>query len=274
MPIKTRIRSVARPTIQTGTDLRTYVVRVAILCVMLAVAIDVVNQLTFFIDWTSTLRSWFVSAVVAGVISVPVAYAIGRSHLDLYRAKLVVEELSRTDPLTGLLNRRALLGAPDDEKPGIMVLVIADIDRFKGVNDSYGHLIGDEVIKIVGRAMQSELGVFGPVGRIGGEEFALVAGTTERDKLLASLWNFRDRIASTPIVAGAASIKVTVSIGMATRRPAQSFADLFVEADRALYLAKAAGRNRVVAADDVQHEPTAEAHEPALPGTRRFRNAG
>lgn len=274
MPLKNRLGAVLRPTIATRADLFTYVVRVVILCVALAVALDILNQLAFFIDWPTSLRSWVISALIAGVIAAPVAYAIGQTHLELYRAKLAVEELSRTDPLTGLLNRRALLGDPDAELPGAVVLVIADIDRFKSVNDTFGHLAGDEVIRIVGRSMQAALGAFGQVGRIGGEEFALVSNATVADDLVASLWDFRDRVAATPIVTGSASIKVTISIGMARRKPEQSFPELFAEADRALYLAKASGRNRVVVSEDIEGEAPQTERASAEPGLRRYRSAG
>src|SRR5205085_10509376 len=91
-----RLRSVARPVIRTERELFVYVVRVTILCGLLAVCLDVVNQLTFFIDWETSIRSWVISAFIATGIAAPVAFAIARAHLDLYRAKLVVEELSRT----------------------------------------------------------------------------------------------------------------------------------------------------------------------------------
>jgi diguanylate cyclase (GGDEF)-like protein len=262
--------------IRTERQLIAYVVRVVVFCAVLAVGLDVLNQLVFFIDWQTSIRSWILSALIAGVIAAPVALAIGRTHLELYQAKLVVEELSRTDPLTGLLNRRALLGFTDAGMPEVMALVIADIDRFKSVNDSYGHLAGDEVIKMIGHAMQAELGAFGQVGRIGGEEFALISSADASETLIAALWDFRDRIAATPIVIGSASIRVTISIGVARRKPDQSFADLFAETDRALYLAKASGRNRVVSSDELQETDIAPPREPAgeASSERRYRSAG
>lgn len=275
MPLKRRLSSIVRPAIRTDKELVAYVVRVTVLCGMLAVSLDVINQLVFFIDWETSIRSWVISVFVACGIAAPVAFAIARAHLELYRAKLVVDELSRTDPLTGLLNRRALLGSDEEPTPQVMALVIADIDRFKTVNDSHGHLAGDEVIKMVGRAMQAELGTFGKVGRLGGEEFALVSSGSATDKLIAGLWDFRDRIAATPIVAGSVSIRVTISIGVASRKAGQSFAELFAEADRALYLAKASGRNRVVSSDDL-HKVDDTTHEKLRieSGERKYRSTG
>jgi diguanylate cyclase (GGDEF)-like protein len=283
MPLRSRVRSVVQPEIRTRKELLTYVVRVTALCGTLAVAFDVVNQLTFFIGWEAAIRSWVISAFIGCGIAAPVAFAIARAHLELYRAKLKVEELSRTDSLTGLLNRRALLEPVEGYPPELMALVIADIDRFKRVNDTHGHLTGDRVIKLVGQAMQTELGRFGRVGRIGGEEFALVSESADTDRLLKGLWDFRDRVASTDIVAGSETFRITISIGVAVRKPGDSFDTLFCEADRALYLAKAGGRNRVVSAADTETaEPPAPRDQteeaPAedavdAPNLRKYRSA-
>lgn len=204
------------------------------------------------------------------------AFSISHAHLELYRAKLAVELLSRTDPLTGLLNRRALLETAEGPALQVMALVIADIDRFKGVNDTYGHLAGDEVIKMVGHSMEAQLGSFGRVGRIGGEEFALVSSTPATDELISALWDFRDRIADTPIVVGTASARVTISIGVASRKDGESFIDLFAEADRALYLAKASGRNRVVTSDALRQTDVAAAGEKSETASaeRKYRARG
>jgi diguanylate cyclase (GGDEF)-like protein len=273
--IKERLLSIARPEIRNRKELRAYVVRVTVLCGALAVALDVVNQLTFFIDWETSIRSWVISAFVGSSIAAPVSFAIARAHLELYRAKLAVEKLSRTDPLTGLLNRRALLEPIEGAPPEVMALVIADIDRFKTVNDTHGHLAGDEVIKMVGHAMQEALGRYGRIGRIGGEEFALVSTSAATNDLVESLWDFRDRIASTPIVVGSASVGVTISIGVASRKNGQSLDELFAEADRALYLAKASGRNRVVSAEDIRSAESAESNEEAADTVerRQYRSA-
>ena len=89
------------------------------------------------------------------------ARAIGKAHLELYRAKAEFEILSCTDELTGLLNRRALMQMAAAQPPETMVLVIADIDRFKRVNDCHGHMAGDAVIQMVSRVAQAELGDLG-----------------------------------------------------------------------------------------------------------------
>jgi diguanylate cyclase (GGDEF)-like protein len=254
--------------VRSDAELIGYVARIAAVSILVALAVDICLHVLFFAGWTDAIRSWTVTTVLAAVISVAVARATGRAHLELYRAKLAVDSLSRTDYLTGLPNRRALFESAD--APGTLVLVIADIDRFKRVNDTHGHLVGDIVIRHVGETMASELGALGTVGRLGGEEFALLAGDPPLAELSTRLQHFRERIERTPVVVGGTAIKVTISAGVATSRPGESFAQLYAAADRALYLAKAGGRNRICFAETV---PLArEAHGLAAtdgPGDRR-----
>jgi diguanylate cyclase (GGDEF)-like protein len=235
----------ARPNIGDEQELAAYVLRTTAACIAVALAFDIAHQLIFFAGWQASLRSWIVTVVVVLVIAVPVTRAVGRSHLELTRAKRALEELSRTDPLTGLLNRRALLEDAEARAPA--ALAIVDIDRFKAVNDTHGHLAGDEVICAIAHAMRAMLGAFGSVGRLGGEEFALLS-SLPAGSLMPDLWEFRDRIAATTIAAGEADVRVTVSVGVADRAAGQTLTEHFAEADRALYLAKASGRNRVVSA--------------------------
>ena len=227
--------------IRSRRELTLYVVRTTCLCAVGALACDIVNQFVFFAGWPATFRSWAVTVAITVAITGPVSRAIGRTHLTLFDA-------SRTDELTGLLNRRALLDCVDD-LPSVIALIIVDIDRFKQVNDTHGHLAGDEVLRTVARRMGRLLGPLGRVGRIGGEEFAVVVAAGLADRLAVELEAFRQQIASTPVIVGTNAVSVTISAGFATRAADQSFEHLYALADRALYLAKAAGRNQIVSAD-------------------------
>jgi diguanylate cyclase (GGDEF)-like protein len=231
--------------IRNDRDLRSYVVRTTILCIVLAVGIDVFNQLIFFESWPIAVKSWVVTSVIALVIAAPVSRAIARAHLELYRAKLDFEKLSRTDPLTDLPNRRALIEVAERPMADAMSLVIVDIDRFKRVNDLHGHLAGDEVIKAVAGRMKDELGSLGQLGRLGGEEFALLTSGVAPEVLAARLKDFRDHVATTPLLVSGQLLAITVSAGVALRPPADDFTELYSNADRALYIAKKSGRNRV-----------------------------
>lgn len=261
MRIDTILDRLLRIRIEDDRQLVRFVSWSAAVCVAVALAFDVANQLVFFVDWETAIRSWVITVVVALVIAVPFLVAIAHANMRLFQAKQVVDELSRTDPLTGIPNRRALVEFAQAPELSVMVLAIADIDRFKRVNDTHGHMVGDEVIRVVAHTMVSELGAFGHVARLGGEEFALLTSSST-DYILQHLWDFRDRIAKSPIVVGDAVVNVSISIGVAEREAGESFERLFGEADRALYLAKASGRNRVVSADDLvetQDMPSAPA---------------
>lgn len=245
MPLPRLVGLMLATDIRTPAQAHRFVMRLAALAVVLAVGFDVIQQLVFFLDWPTALRSWALSAAVAIVISVPIGVAIANAYLGLYRAKEEVVELSRRDPLTGLLNRRALFDDAN-EQARLMALVIVDIDRFKRINDTHGHMAGDEVIRFIAQMMVAELSSFGRVGRLGGEEFALLSSEKDFERLMTSLWDFRDRVAATPVVVGNVAAEVTISAGVARREADQSFDDLYRAADRALYLAKAAGRNQIV----------------------------
>ena len=234
----------ARPTICDERELRRYVALVAASALTFALAVDVVNQLAFFVDWRRCLWSWSVTAAVCLVVATPIAYSIGHAHLELFRAKERADELARSDFLTGLSNRRALIEDAESTLAEVRTLTIFDIDRFKAVNDAYGHLVGDAAIRAVGRLLQEELGALGIVARIGGEEFALLTSRTSLEDVVERLLSFRDRLRATPILIGDVTLRVTVSAGVALRENGESFDRLYGFADRMLYEAKAAGRNQ------------------------------
>ena len=242
---------VFRGSITNPRELIRYVASVTALCVAIALAVDVTNQLLFFIDWTTCFRSWSITTVLVLALAIPISRVIGKAQLELYRAKQAAEAMGRTDQLTGLANRRALMEAVAHERPEALALVIVDIDRFKRVNDCYGHLAGDEVIRSVAEAMAVELGEFGLVARVGGEEFALLASNAPAEIIEQRLIAFRDRVAATPVLTQGHAVRVTISGGVAVRRDGESFDQLYSAADGALYAAKATGRNRVLSADAV-----------------------
>jgi diguanylate cyclase (GGDEF)-like protein len=234
----------ARPTIRNERELANYVTLVTAFALTFALAVDVVNQLALFVDWSRCLWSWSITAAICLVVATPIAYAIGHSHLELFRAKELADAMGRTDSLTGLSNRRALIEGADSALADVLALSIFDIDRFKSVNDAYGHLVGDAAIRAVGRMMQEELGALGLVARIGGEEFALLTLRASLEDMVEGLLAFRDRLRAAPILIGDVTLRVTVSAGVALRENGESFDRLYGLADRALYEAKAAGRNQ------------------------------
>jgi len=183
-----------------------------------------------------------------------------REAIDNLQAKArVLEEASQRDKLTGLYNRGRLDSYLMEEfatalrsgKP--LSVIIADVDHFKRVNDTLGHQAGDRVLVTVAQALGGRLRPRDLVARYGGEEFVLVLPETDAAGALVVAERIRQKIeaARTP-VEGAAPVAVTLSFGCATIPGHQlsTSAELLAAADRALYAAKRAGRNRVMVADD------------------------
>ncbi|GAB2510596.1 GGDEF domain-containing protein [Lysobacter humi (ex Lee et al. 2017)] len=156
------------------------------------------------------------------------------------------------DRLTGVLNRGAILDALQVElhraarQGGTTAVLLLDIDHFKRVNDTRGHLVGDEVLREIGRRLQATLRPYDRVGRFGGEEFVvLVSSADGQSSVIAE--RVRHAIAGTPVaIGGGEPIAMTVSIGVAVAPVAPGDPQaMLAAADRALYRAKAAGRDRV-----------------------------
>lgn len=183
--------------------------------------------------------------------------AIRRAQLiEVARAERQrLEVLALTDPLTHTLNRRALVDRLTEELERArrysldLALLIVDLDHFKTVNDSYGHLIGDEVLRGVSRTLQREARAVDVVARYGGEEFVVILPETGAEGAVALAERIRERVCNSPPIPGGEYgwLRVTVSIGVATvpQSHASSPDELISLADQALYRAKAEGRNRV-----------------------------
>jgi diguanylate cyclase (GGDEF)-like protein len=154
------------------------------------------------------------------------------------------------DPLTALLNRHALEGRVEELEHQSRVtrepvgVVILDLDRFKGINDTYGHSVGDDVLREVAGRMRQTLGAHDLAYRIGGEEFAVLLPARGSDATLEVAERLRAAIAAEPI----AGLAVRGSLGAAASAHGVPFAwqEVFARADAALYAAKRAGRNRIV----------------------------
>jgi diguanylate cyclase (GGDEF)-like protein len=168
-----------------------------------------------------------------------------------------VSEQAVTDDLTGLANNRAFREVIDREAARSerfgheLSLVILDLDDFKQVNDTYGHLQGDEVLRVIGRILESEPRAIDVPARYGGEEFVVALPETGSTGAVELAERIRERLEEEPIasVTGGEPLRVTASFGTATMPgAAASLRELFAAADEALYEAKRKGKNRVVTA--------------------------
>ena len=163
-----------------------------------------------------------------------------------------LQTMALTDELTGLNNRRQVMARLEEEfqravRLGESICLISlDIDHFKRINDTYGHPFGDQVLKRVAENMLSSVRPYDIVGRIGGEEFLIVAPASPPHEAVSLAERIVSGIRQTIIEDGPTRANVTASAGVAViRREDADIDELLRRADRALYQAKAEGRNRV-----------------------------
>jgi diguanylate cyclase (GGDEF)-like protein len=179
------------------------------------------------------------------------------STLDITERRRMNDELrvlATTDFLTGLPNRREFMGRLADEQGRLQrdigacaAVLLLDIDHFKRINDEHGHAAGDAVLRQLAELMRDGQRKIDMLGRIGGEEFAILLPGTELDAAAVFAERLRLRVAETPMLLdGGASLNVTVSIGLAAMGGKHPGGDAaLIRADQALYCAKRGGRNRV-----------------------------
>lgn len=168
----------------------------------------------------------------------------------------MLKEHATTDPLTGLMNRRRLrevwtLAEAEGRRRRLPVsIALCDVDRFKSINDSYGHDVGDEVLRQLGRLLPREVRASDSVCRWGGEEFLLLLPNADHAQALATANRIREIVAGASFRIGERTLDITVTMGVATLLGHEQFEAAAHRADVALYAGKVAGRNRVVLADD------------------------
>lgn len=210
--------------------------------------------------WTAehTLRV----LAIALVVTMLVLIWSGFLRVRLKQQTELLRYQATHDSLTGIWNRKAVLDLLRREFEqavrvhqciGVMML---DADHFKQVNDTYGHLAGDAVLKEVARRIQESLRSYDLTGRYGGEEFLIVLPGCRGEELFLCAERVRAAVASSPITAEGTPLAVTISVGIAVLDPLRnSEKDALAAADSALYEAKHTGRNRVVSGD-LQPRPT------------------
>lgn len=181
------------------------------------------------------------------LVYIPFHRGLEQWMLSLQAERAKMQALAERDGLTGLYNRRAseqlltnLVAAPDTSD----ALILFDIDHFKTINDTHGHPAGDEVLRQIARRCEALLRRDDVFARWGGEEFLLLVRGARGEGIVQIADTMRMAIAATPIEPAGT---VTASFGVALFRPLDTLATWLQRSDEALYAAKAAGRNRVVA---------------------------
>ncbi len=176
-------------------------------------------------------------------------------------SELHFKATAATDPLTGLANRRDLFERAEGllerarREEVELAVVVMDLDRFKLINDSFGHAVGDEVLKVFAGVARRALRPNDILGRLGGEEFAVILPGTDADAARAIAERIRRTYREVAETVAGQTVNGTVSAGIATREPGDGgISDLLRRGDEALYRAKRLGRNRVEAGDRGEHE--------------------
>jgi diguanylate cyclase (GGDEF)-like protein len=187
----------------------------------------------------------------------------------LVQAREAMRFKATHDALTGVWNRGTILETLDREvtrsrrEGASLGVIIVDLDHFKSVNDTYGHLTGDDVLREATRRMQASVRSYDAIGRFGGEEFLVLLPGCDAVATADKAEQLRTTIERQPIETPSGPLRITLSLGgVATANwPDDNANQVLLMIDAALYRAKEEGRNRVVMAGAAEHE---EAHEPTL----------
>jgi diguanylate cyclase len=185
---------------------------------------------------------------------------------------------SLTDPLTGLPNRREFNDRLEERmsawkrRQEVFTLLILDVDHFKKLNDKHGHLAGDQVLAVVGRALRAAIRREDAVARYGGEEFAILLPNTGPEAATQVARNVRHAVARVLVKHNGRQIKITASGGLATIQAEEPADSLIQRADAALYAAKAGGRNCTYLHDGTECRPVdavkRASEKPAAPAAK------
>jgi diguanylate cyclase (GGDEF)-like protein len=220
-------------------------------------------------------RSSTFALMAFGTVLYTITFAFLLLSMTKERGELRHKTAALVDPLTGLSNRRAFLGDADEltmrsaGRGEPLTVMLADLDRFKAVNDRFGHAVGDRVLQVFADTVRRTLRANDLSGRLGGEEFAFLTSAADAAHIAERI---RVRFAEAARTVGGHAVASTVSVGVATTTaPAAQIADLMAAADRALYRAKAEGRNRVALVDcDETREIAAEQAPSIAPAANVF----
>ena len=192
----------------------------------------------------------FTTAMLGGFIS-SLRSKLRKRNTELREAVERIEELLNIDSLTGVNNRRHLFDVLAEEinrcSRGNMTfsLLLLDIDNFKKINDTYGHLAGDEILCRIAGDLSENTRIIDTFGRYGGEEFLMVLPQTPLEGAVTKAEKVRQQVESLTFPDIAKDLRITISIGVAAYRQGEHIDNTLLRADQALYAAKDTGRNRV-----------------------------
>lgn len=237
-------------------------------------------QLTGRYDWAWVYLILLIAGLSTGLTGLAFIkfYALSRSLQAEIQAQRALEEelkeLAITDPGTEVMNRRGLFQAIEEalaSGTSPLSLLIIDLDHFKRVNDTHGHACGDRVLLEFARVCCEIIRAGDTVGRLGGEEFAIVLPGTGPDEARRIAERIRETVERSVIpLPRRGTIDVTVSVGLAVHRQDEALGALMSRADGAMYEAKCLGRNRVVVAANFNQTARLELQRKRTRGQSRY----
>ena len=202
------------------------------------------------LDNTARSRGLMVAIILPILLAGPLFFYLTLKLRELARLNYQLHELATQDFGTGLLNRRAFIARVNDEtakmafSPSITHLfLVVDADRFKAINDRFGHVCGDEALRLISAALEKSVRSYDIVGRIGGEEFAVFLPNVSTKDAPYIADRLRRAVASSEFLPKGIRYDLSVSVGGVIYRKATAFTELFQAADANLYVAKEHGRN-------------------------------
>ncbi|SMO86608.1 GGDEF domain-containing protein [Paracoccus laeviglucosivorans] len=202
----------------------------------------------FFAD--RLLLDLLLTSVIVIIVGFPLAYFFIGQQMKLAAMATKLEYAARTDGLTGLTNRKTFF---DDAaaviaggKHSADTLLFIDVDHFKSINDTYGHAVGDAVLRELASALRASIRERDLAARLGGEEFAVFLLDADREEALQVAERIRSGVRNVLRVVGIMDRAITVSVGVCVREPGQNLDEILLKADHNLYAAKNRGRDLVV----------------------------
>jgi len=190
----------------------------------------------------------FAGLVMALALAAPMSFLVGLKLRDAHRLALDLEHAARHDPLTGALGRRSFFDRAGRMARQPRTVIVVDIDHFKRVNDRFGHLAGDRVLREVAATLMRNCRASDPVARFGGEEFVILLEQTAPQDGARVAWRLCRSLRERSISIDGETVRVTASFGVAEVTEAAGLDTAIAQADKALYEAKSAGRDRVCVA--------------------------
>jgi len=200
------------------------------------------------LNWAYSSSQASAILILVGDFVLNNAFVVGLFAMMEERAREALRKLAVTDQLTGALNRAGLIAKVSSS--GFLTgraLLVADLDHFKGVNDAFGHTGGDVALRTFVERASTCLRPEEFVARLGGEEFGVLVKASDLRQASDRAEQIRNQIASEPVMWGWTPIELTTSIGVAIADTSDTIETLMNRADKALYIAKRSGRNRVAA---------------------------